>query len=356
MRQLGTRQEYDNLIIACDVGGTNTSIALVGRMGSRFFLLHRLQHQTQKLSSLEEALTRDIEELRQHFASHPPDRVCISGAGPVRDNTCRLTNVNWTIDGNSIEKQFGIPTLVINDFTAISYGIPLLDVEDPEQITPLPLPGGELPRPHGSVYAVVGAGTGLGIGYLVEQNGRYIALPSEGGHAAFAPYDHISRELFDYVDSRVASPPGGELFVSGQGIAWTHRFFNDAGKIHRDSPIHPDNLGSGDIGAAVSRAAGDGDETAQAIMRLFIRNYARVASDAALHFLPTNGLFLAGGIATKNQRWFLENDLFITTFVYNYLEQIGTLLRRTPVYIVQDYAISLYGAAHAAYAQEGIHT
>ena len=85
-------------------------------------------------------------------------------------------------------------------------------------------------------------------------------------------------------------------------------------------------------------------------MRLFVTNYARVASDAALHFLPTGGLFLAGGIVTKNESWFLEENRFIRTFTTNYRPHIGGLLRDIPVYIVKDYAISLYGAAHAAYA------
>ncbi|MDA3949891.1 MAG: glucokinase [Spirochaeta sp.] len=348
MRQLGNRREYDSLILACDVGGTNTSVALVGRFGTRFDIVHRTRYGSQDLPSMEEGLRRGINEIEREFSGHRPDRICISGAGPVHENRCNLTNVDWVIDGDAITDTFGIPTTVINDFSAISYGIPLLDTEDPEQITPVPAADGQQAIPHGTVQAVVGAGTGLGVGYLVEHAGRFVALPSEGGHAAFAPYDELSAELLDFISDREGTVPGAELFVSGQGIARALDFIRETGRIPADSPLHART--SGDPAAAVSVAAAAGDTAGAEIMRLFVRNYARVASDAALHFLPRRGLFLAGGIVTKNESWFLEESHFIRIFTTNYREHIAGLLREIPVYIVKDYAISLYGAAHAAYA------
>jgi glucokinase len=363
MRQLGNRRDYDSLILACDVGGTNTSVALVGRLGTRFDILHRVRHSSRELTSLEEALQQDLTDLEGIHPEYRPDRISISGAGPVRDNVCRLSNVSWKIDGHAVAAQFGIPSLVINDFSAISYGIPLLDVEDREQITPIPLKDGTFPPPRGNVQAVVGAGTGLGFGYLVERAGRYEALPSEGGHASFAAYDELSGAMLKYLREQLDILPGSELFVSGQGLVWAHRFFVETGKIPPESPLHPDNMTTGhgdegntDIAAAVSRAAGENDPAAGEIMRLFVRNYGRVASDGALHFLPTNGLFLAGGIVTKNERWFLQDNLFSTCFTMNYRKHIAALLAEIPVYIIKDYAISLYGAAHAAYALEGTYS
>ncbi len=359
MRQLGNRLDYDSLILACDVGGTNTNVALVGRMGTRFDIIDKIRHNSQELTSLEKALSHDLSGLNDRHTGYRPDRICISGAGPVRDNVCRLSNVSWKIDGHAVTDRFKIPTLVINDFSAISYGIPLLDVDDSEQIIPIPGKDGNFPGRRGNVQAVVGAGTGLGFGYLVERNGRYEALPSEGGHSAFAAYDDVSRAMLEYVQHQLGVLPGSELFVSGQGLVWAHRFFVRDGRIARESLIHPDRISalSGDaeqldIAAAVSRAAGDGDPAAGEIMRLFVRNYARVASDGALHFLPTNGLFLAGGIVTKNEQWFLRDNLFSDLFRMNYREHIAALLAEIPVYIIKDYAISLYGAAHAAYALE----
>ena len=84
-------------------------------------------------------------------------------------------------------------------------------------------------------------------------------------------------------------------------------------------------------------------------MKLFVRMYAKVASNVALTLLPTQGLYLAGGIVSKNADWFLRQGEFISAFETVYKESLVDTLRNIPVYIVNDYAISLYGAAHAAY-------
>ena len=352
MRQLGNRIEFDSLILACDVGGTNTGIAVVGRLGRRFDILQRYRYSSQALSSMHEAVERTLAVLAETTPHLKPRLICISGAGPVRDNYCELSNVGWNIDGAAIAAETGIETLVINDFTAISYGIPLLDVDDPAQITPLPDSDGTVPAREGRVQAVVGAGTGLGVGYLVEQDGRFLAFSSEGGHSGFAPYDELTREMVDWALSSVetGAAAGSELFVSGQGIANTYRFFRETGRISAASTISSAPGDDIDPAAYVSEAAASGDGTAITILKTFVRSYARFASDAALHFLPNGGLFLAGGIVTKNERWFLEDHLFIGAFRANYREHIARVLGQVPIYIVKDYAISLYGAAHAAYS------
>ena len=81
---------------------------------------------------------------------------------------------------------------------------------------------------------------------------------------------------------------------------------------------------------------------------MFIRLYARVAADAATTFLPSGGIFLAGGIAAKNEGRFLRDNRFMETFEKAYRGHIRSILASTPVMIVKDYSISLYGAANAA--------
>ena len=73
-----------------------------------------------------------------------PSICCVSAAGPVADNYCKLTNCDWAVDGPAIIDKTGLQTLIINDFLAIGYGIPTLDVDNPAQITKLPGTGGAL--------------------------------------------------------------------------------------------------------------------------------------------------------------------------------------------------------------------
>ncbi len=342
MRTIGNHPTYDKTIFACDVGGTNTSVAAVGRLGRSFSIIRRFRYKSQAISGLTEALG----DARNHLETDGivPTSISICGAGPIRDGRCTLSNVPWIIDREAVSAAMSLPTLLINDFSGVSYGIPLLNTSDSQQIVPISHPDGTVPEPGGNVRAVVGAGTGLGVGYLVEVENNIVAMPSEGGHSAFSPWDTLSSDLADHVAREAAPPlrdaPGWELFVSGRGIvntfSWVRSRAGDKG-----TPL-PD-------AAAIASAADEGDPLAAEAMRTFVANYARFAGAAALHFLPEAGLYLAGGIVTKNVDWFLRDNLFIREFLRNYREHIRGVLGRVPVYVVRDYDVSLYGAAHAAW-------
>ena len=79
--------------------------------------------------------------------------------------------------------------------------------------------------------------------------------------------------------------------------------------------------------------------------RLFTRFYGRCAKNFVLDSLATGGLYIAGGIASKNKEIF-STDIFISEFenVYRY----SKYLKETPIYVILDYDISLKGACFAA--------
>jgi len=83
-------------------------------------------------------------------------------------------------------------------------------------------------------------------------------------------------------------------------------------------------------------------------MALFVELYARVCAELCAVFLPTGGLYLAGGIAGKNAARFLDGGRFMASFERNYRPHLDVIARATPVHLVRDYAVSLYGAADAA--------
>ena len=349
MRHIRHERQFDTITLSCDVGGTNISVGAVGRVGRHFELLGQRRFATKEQSGLQEPLQQAIEsfsELSEGF-----DYCCISGAGPVYGNRCHLSNVPWEIDGDELTRRLSLPTKIINDFAAISYGVPLLNVEDPQQITPLPHPEGGIAlrsEDQRRLYAVLGAGTGLGVGYLVGGEGYLEAFPSEGGHVLFGPFDELSREFHDFLTRTRGDLLGSELFVSGQGIANAVEFFRATDRLTPEAARVLDKVPSNTLPAKVAELSEE-DESCAEVMRLFVRMYAKVAANVTLTFLPTQGLYLAGGIASKNQHWLLEEHRFIRAFEAVYKDSLVDTLKNTPVYIVNDYAISLYGAAHAAY-------
>lgn len=360
------------MVLAGDIGGTNTNLALVrAEAGGSFRIVCKQRYSTQDEQSLLGPLSRFLEWAAAVPGGGTPDLCCISGAGPVVDGVIPLTNAPWSIVAADIASFAGIPVRLINDFMAISYGVILLDPEDPEQLARLRHTDGSdpLPRPREGASLIIGAGTGLGVGYVNRHADARIAHPSEGGHIGSPVYDNLSRDFHAWMQERVGYPPEMELCVSGQGIGNLFAFIMSEaflpermgeGYTPRRSELAAPGTSAAAIMAApererpalIAQAAAEGDARCRLAMEMFVRCYARGASDLAAVFLPYGGLYLAGGIAAKNEALFVGADRFMRNFETAYAKHIREALAKVPVMIVKDYSISLIGAANAALSME----
>ena len=231
---------------------------------------------------------------------------------------------------------------------AISYGIPTLDVDDPKQIFKLVHTDGSTPAPQKATKAVIGPGTGMGVGFLAFDGEKYIPACSEGGHSTFAPFDKETQDFRDYMEKRIGTVPGVEPLVSGMGLAHLYEWWRDTKGVPQNEAFKKiEETDWHDRPKYISRAS-DTDPVAAEMMRMFVKMLARFASDAATLFLPLGGFYLAGGTVQKDLRWLERDNLFMTWFEKNYNPNIRPLLNKIPVYVIKDYSISLYGAANAS--------
>ncbi|MFC1498171.1 glucokinase [Verrucomicrobiota bacterium] len=341
--------EYDKIILAGDVGGTNANLALVGVRDGKFTIILETVSKSAEINEILEPLKKTLETAVEKSERLKPELCCISAAGPVENNYCNLTNCDWSVDGNKIEKSLGIKTLIINDFLAVSYGILTLDVNDDTQITKIPHADGSIPEPEKTTKAVMGPGTGLGVSYITYDKGKYIPNSSEGGHAKFAYFDEETKGLKEFLIEESGKAPGVEPVVSGTGICNIFEYY----KAKKDLKIEgifeeidkADNTGKPYL---ISINAKKGDEVCGEMMRTFMKMYASYASSLSLILLPFGGLYLAGGITAKEETLLFENNLFMQYFESCYSPNHEQLLKKIPVYMVKDYSVSIYGAANAA--------
>ncbi len=339
--------QFDNIILAGDVGGTNTNLAIVAQKGNIFTVILEVIFSSSEINGLIDPLKKVLEIAREKRPDLTPSRCCISAAGAVVDNRCNLTNCVWSIDGAEIEKKLGIKTLLINDFLAVSYGLLTFDIDNENQIVKLAHTDGSIPDKQKATIAVIGPGTGLGVSFLVYHNGSYIPASSEGGHVAFAPFDDESYAFCNYMKEKIGCTPGLELFVSGQGVKNIFHFYKDVKKIPVTGLIADiDAIADTDKPGRISKGASI-NEHCHAIMSLYVRMFASAASNLACTTLPFGGLYLAGGTVSKDLKCLIENSLFMSIFEKNYNKNIVPLLKKVPVYVIMDYSISLYGAANA---------
>lgn len=343
--------------LACDIGGTNTTFALITGRPHEFRIVARHRCATQKLASFDEGLSEAMESMSAHAPDRPVTHACLSAAGPVAGDTVQLTNASWNLDAGDIRDRVAAPVTLINDLEAVCYALPLLDSDDPQQCEKLYHPDGKDPTPHGNVRAVVAAGTGLGVGFLCGEGFNLRVFPSEGGHADLAELDEETRRFRNHQRAtRERDTLEAELFVSGQGIANAARFVEAEGGFA--SGRIAESVRSASLEekpAIVARHAAD-DSDCRRAMRLFIRMYGKFAADTALTFLPYAGLYLGGGIAAKNLQHFVADDTFMRAFRTHYSEFMQTALARIPVRVIRDYDVSLFGCAHCAYIQAGVST
>ena len=124
--------KHDRIILAGDIGGTNTTLALVGEKEPKYTLILKCAFKSQQIDGLTDPIKEVIAIAQKKSSALKIDLCCISAAGPVENNRCQMTNCKWAIDGKALKKTTKVDTLVINDFLAVGYGIPTLAVDDPK--------------------------------------------------------------------------------------------------------------------------------------------------------------------------------------------------------------------------------
>jgi len=228
-----TESSLDVLLVA-DIGGTNARFALIehktpqpdtkmlSRAHEPVAELARRDYATSDFSSGSELIGQVLADFGRE-----PKAAVLALAGPVGqdtllDRTGVLTNGGQHFDAAELRQQFGCYFLLINDFVAVASAVgPTMAVttvgswqgQTDQQATP-----------GSGVCAVLGAGTGLGMAYLVPASGAadYDVYASEGGNADFAPVDELEQEVLALLRPELGTVRI-ESLVSGPGLVNLYR-------------------------------------------------------------------------------------------------------------------------------------
>jgi glucokinase len=343
------------LLLAGDIGGTKTILRLVEAQANQTETaknsLFEQRYVSRDFPDLVPMVEKFLQEAQQATGqSFAPEKACFGIAGPVVNNTSKVTNVGWMLEADRLSEQLSIPKVsLINDFAAIGYGILALDAADVHV-----LQQGQ-PKANAPI-AVIGAGTGLGQGYLVHDGTSYQVFESEGGHADFAPRTELEFQMSRYLlDKLNIERISVERIVSGQGIIAIYQFLRDR-DFAKESPeiaeiMHTWDSEIGrektvDPAAAISQAALEHrDHLSEKTMQMFIDAYGAEAGNQALKLLPYGGLYIAGGIAAKVLP-LMEEGSFVRSFQLK--GRMRSLMEKVPIQIVLNPQVGLMGAALCA--------
>ena len=326
-------------ILAGDVGGTKTNLALFLREGDA---LRRTM-----LRTYPSGRYRGLEAILAEFLAGKAgvEAACIGIAGPVVSGRSRVTNLPWVVDGESVRSAVGTRrAFLINDLQATAFAVPFLPKESLAVLRP-----GEA-EPRGTV-AVIAAGTGLGASFLVWGGSGYRPVASEAGHADFAPRDEREVRLFRYLQERYGGRVSVERAVSGPGLHAIYRFLRESEGMG-DSPEVEARMAAEDPSRVISREGlSGGSGTCVEALRIFSSLYGAQAGNLALQVMATGGVYLGGGIAPAILPA-LEEGPFLESFLAK--GRFREFLQEVPVRVIRDDKAALLGAARYAVAGEEV--
>ncbi len=320
-------------VLAGDIGGTNARLAVAEVAGGVPRLAQDRRYPSGDAPGLAPIVRRFLAETGEQV-----ECACFGIAGPVVNGECRTPNLPWTVSARALARDIGIPrTSIINDFVAAAHGVLCLTAADLATLQ------AATAAEHGTI-ALIGAGTGLGEGFLVWDGAKYRVHASEGGHADFAARDQASWEV-----RRSLLDDGGhvswERVLSGPGLAHLYHHLAATG-FAPERPGMRKEMAAGDAAAAVTHHALAGDDPlAVEALELFVSAYGAQAGNLALTVLATGGVYLAGGIAPRIVAK-LRDGTFMTAFRNK--GRLAELMGRIPVHVVVNPDLGLLGAARAA--------
>lgn len=320
------------MILAGDIGGTKTRLGLFTVTKERFHLLFEKTFLSENYRGLENILREFLSEQKEI------DVACFGVAAPVIGRIIRLTNLPWVIDTQLLQKELSIRKVeTINDLVANAYGISVLEKSDFEVINI-----GQIRKGNA---ALLSAGTGLGEAILFWNGKQHLPSPSEGGHADFAPRNHLEIELLQYLLDRFGHV-SYERVLSGTGLFYTYQFLKDSKKFGHEPEWLSKEMKQRNPAAIISEMARQKkNRLCTMTLDIFTSIYGAAAGSLALHVLALGGVYIGGGIAPKII-WKLKDGTFMKAFKDK--GRYSDFLSQIPVKVIMNERTVLLGAAFRA--------
>lgn len=263
--------------VVADIGGTNARFC---RINLATFELDKIQ----VFACADYPTLMDVMQAYRDEQDVPLEHVAIAIACPVDSDEIDMTNHHWQFSIRGVRKTMGLKTfIVLNDFAAAAMSLVTLEPHELKQIG-----GGKIVP--GAPKAVVGAGTGLGVGHLITlPNGLVMPLPGEGGHVDWAPTNEQEWAIHRFIANRFGRV-SAERLLSGPGLETLYLALAD----YHGRNVVP--LSAAKIG---QRALSGIDTLALETVNQFFASLGSFAGNLALTLNTYGGVYIAGGVVPK---------------------------------------------------------
>ncbi len=323
------------MILAGDIGGTKTNLALFKREQGHLLVAAEATYQSKYYTHLETVIR---EFLGQFPPSKPISAACFGVAGPVVGERCKISNLPWMIETAQLRRLLNCEEVsLINDLEAIGFGIPALSAKELFSLNPT----ASVQKGNGALLA---AGTGLGEALLYWDGQEFRPSASEGGNVDFAPRNELQIELLRYLLKKFEHV-SYEHVLSGPGLFNIYEFLRDGG-YGTEPDWLKERLTQEDHAAVIAEVAlTEENPLCIQALDLFVAIYGAEAGNLALKFMCFGGIYIGGGIAPKILPKLNEGG-FMCYFVDK--GRFADLTASMPVYVILNPKAGLIGAARWA--------
>ena len=233
-----------------------------------------------------------IEVLDQFLGHETVEAAAFGVAGPVVNGVAKITNLPWKLDAAELSQRLGGPVTLLNDLQATALGMLVLPADKFHFLQ-------DAPVPEHATIGVIAPGTGLGEAMLVSDGTRYRALPSEAGHADFAPSTDEEWQLWHFLREKYGPHVSVERVLCGNGIGDLYAFCRAQSGVSEPEWLTHE-IKAGDRNAAVANSAIAGnDPITHKTLAMFAAILGAEAGNQALRGLATGGVVIGGGIPPK---------------------------------------------------------
>ncbi|MFP4112383.1 MAG: glucokinase [Candidatus Woesearchaeota archaeon] len=349
-----SKDDYEFFVIVGDVGGSNSYFAVLGVKSKKDFdIIVKYSIETSKVGKVYEVMNTILGDVKLEYDIEV-NRCCIGAAGPVsrRRGYIKLTNIDLEIRVQEIMDNTMLnKVILINDFEAIGYGIDLIDME--KDVVKIDHVGEDLTGgwTRENVYAVLGAGAGLGVSVVYYDNDTYLhaPLPSEGGHMDLIIHDKFDMEFAEYLKKNYLEKkdvhPEFERVLSGQGMELLYEFIRSKKKRNETVVSEKIKTLKGIPKLREIEKNYDKDPVCKETVEKLINYFGRAARIIALMSECYSGLFITGNVVMNNINLF-KDGLFMKEFEKH--DKRSDVLRKIPVYAIKNKDVSLYGCCNVA--------
>ncbi len=256
--------------LIADIGGTNSRIAL--------------SHSGKLLPETAGSYTNDdwdsFQAIISDFLTDKDvsliKKAVLAVAGPASGDRAQLTNRNWVFEANTLAQQSGLEDIYLfNDLTALGHAVPTLRQDQLHLVT-----SGCVKDKSPSCALVVGIGTGFNVSPVWIHQGGVVCPPVEAGHISM-PYS-IAKRL-------------QKLSINPEHFATIETLFSGRGfSMFCQNLTGNTNLRGPDAIAAYQSNQNPDVTTA---VDQYSSLLGHLLHDLSLAYMPTSGIYLAGGVA-----------------------------------------------------------